>query len=56
MSIWFCEMEVNCPKQWGELQSTDSPLVMNCDECGKSVHWMPFNMRTTFLKSPPLIA
>lgn len=40
MSIWFCEMELNCPKQWGELKSTESPLVMNCDECGQNVHWV----------------
>jgi len=33
-------MEVNCPKQWTELKSTDSPLVMDCDECGQSVHWI----------------
>jgi hypothetical protein len=40
MSIWFCEMELNCPKQWTELKKTNSPLVMNCDECGQPVHWV----------------
>ena len=40
MSIWFCEMELNCPKQWAELKKTNTPLVMNCDECGQPVHWI----------------
>ena len=40
MSIWFCEMDVNCPKKWEELKGTDSPIVMNCDECGQNVHWV----------------
>ena len=40
MGIWFCEMEVNCPKKWDELMATDSDIIRNCDECGKSVHFV----------------
>lgn len=40
MSIWFCEMDFDCPKQWEELNATADPLVRNCDECGKPVHFV----------------
>lgn len=40
MAIWFCEMDFNCPKQWDELISTTDPLVRDCDECGKPVHFI----------------
>lgn len=40
MAIWFCEMEVNCTKQWDELRETAHPLVRDCEECGKPVHFI----------------
>jgi hypothetical protein len=40
MSIWFCEMEINCPKQWDDLAVTSDPLVRDCDDCGKPVHFV----------------
>lgn len=40
MSIWFCEMKVRCPKFWGDLNQTENDLVRDCDECGKSVHFI----------------
>jgi hypothetical protein len=40
MAIWFCEMEFKCPKQWDELTSTADPLVRDCEECGKPVHFV----------------
>jgi hypothetical protein len=40
MAIWFCEMEFNCPKQWDELRATADPLVRDCEECGKPVHFV----------------
>ena len=40
MAIWFCGMDFNCPKQWCELTATADPLVNDCEECGKSVHFV----------------
>jgi hypothetical protein len=40
MGILFCEMEVNCPKQWDELAPTENPLIRNCSDCGKPVHFI----------------
>ena len=40
MAIWFCEMAINCPKVWEELTVTDDPLVRDCTECGKQVHFI----------------
>ncbi len=40
MGIFFCEMEVNCPKQWDELTPTNNPLVRGCAYCGKPVHFI----------------
>lgn len=40
MAIWFCEMDIVCPKQWGELAVTSDPLVRDCAECGKPVHFI----------------
>jgi hypothetical protein len=40
MAIWFCGMEFNCPKQWDELTATADPLVRDCQECGKPVHFV----------------
>ncbi len=40
MGIFFCEMEVNCPKQWDELTLTENPLVRDCADCGKPVHFI----------------
>lgn len=40
MTVWFCEMKVRCPKFWGDLKQTEDELVRNCDECGKSVHFI----------------
>lgn len=40
MAIWFCEMDFNCPKQWEELSTTADPLVRDCGECGKPVHFV----------------
>jgi hypothetical protein len=40
MAIWFCAMEFNCPKQWDELTVTADPMVRQCAECGKSVHYV----------------
>jgi hypothetical protein len=37
MSIWFCEMQVRCPKKWDELQVTANQLIRDCDQCGKPV-------------------
>jgi hypothetical protein len=33
-------MDFNCPKQWEELNVTDDPLVRDCSECGKPVHFV----------------
>lgn len=40
MAIWFCEMDIICPKQWDELAVTADPLVRDCAECGKPVHFI----------------
>lgn len=40
MAIWFCEMDILCPKQWNELAVTADPLVRDCTECGKPVHFI----------------
>ncbi len=40
MAIWFCETDFNCPKEWAELNVTDDPLVRDCAECGKPVHFV----------------
>lgn len=40
MGVWFCEMEFNCSKHWDELAKTSNSLVRDCDECGKSVHFV----------------
>jgi hypothetical protein len=40
MAIYFCEMDFNCPKQWGELNATADSLVRNCEECGKPVQFI----------------
>lgn len=40
MTIWFCEMEVRCPKEWNQLKQTKDELVRDCDECGKPVHFI----------------
>lgn len=40
MAIWFCEMDFNCPKQWDELKATAEPLIRDCEECGKPVHFV----------------
>lgn len=40
MAIWFCEMDIICPKQWDELAVTADPLVRDCSECGKPVHFL----------------
>lgn len=40
MSIWFCEMEVRCPKKWNDLKETSDRLLRDCDECGKTVHFI----------------
>jgi hypothetical protein len=40
MTIWFCEMEVRCPKNWDSLTVTSDKLVRDCDECGKPVHFV----------------
>jgi len=40
LGIWFCEMEVNCPKQWEELTPTDDPKIRNCADCHKPVHFI----------------
>jgi hypothetical protein len=40
LAIWFCAMDFNCPKQWDELNATADPLVRDCEECGKSVHFV----------------
>jgi hypothetical protein len=40
MAIWFCEMDFNCPKQWDELNATADPLIRECEECGKPVHFI----------------
>lgn len=40
MGIFFCEMEVNCPKQWDELTPTENPKVRDCADCGKPVHFI----------------
>ena len=36
----FCEMEVNCPKQWDELTPTEDSLVRGCSDCGRPVHFI----------------
>lgn len=33
-------MDFNCPKQWDELDATADPLVRDCAECGKPVHFV----------------
>jgi hypothetical protein len=40
MGVWFCEMEINCSKQWDELSKTGDTLLRNCVDCGKSVHFV----------------
>jgi hypothetical protein len=40
MSIWFCEMEVNCEKSWEELTETKESLVRHCEECNKDVFFI----------------
>ncbi len=40
MGIFFCEMEVDCPKQWEELTPTENPLIRDCADCGKPVHFI----------------
>jgi len=40
MTIWFCDMDVNCPKSWDELKLTSDPLIRNCSDCGKPVHFI----------------
>jgi hypothetical protein len=40
MGILFCEMDVNCPKEWDELALTENPLIRNCSDCGKPVHFI----------------
>lgn len=40
MTIWFCEMEVKCPKKWDQLKETKDELIRDCDECGKPVHFI----------------
>ena len=40
MGIWFCQMEINCPKKWDELTTTVNPLIRNCSDCGKLVHFI----------------
>lgn len=40
MAIWFCEMDIVCPKQWDELAVTADPLLRDCSECGKPVHFI----------------
>ena len=38
MTIWFCEMVVDCQANWEELKFTDNPRVRDCENCGKQVH------------------
>lgn len=40
MTILFCEMEVDCPKHWDELTPTEDPLVRDCTDCGRPVHFI----------------
>lgn len=40
MGVWFCEMEINCSKQWEELSETGDSLRRDCGDCGKSVHFV----------------
>ena len=40
MAIWFCEMDFNCSMQWDDLDATSDPLVRDCKECGKLVHFV----------------
>lgn len=40
MTIWFCEMEIRCPKNWDDLKETEDKLIRNCDECGKPVQFV----------------
>ena len=40
MGVWFCEMEINCSKQWDELSETGDSLRRDCGDCGKSVHFV----------------
>lgn len=37
MGIWFCEMEIECPKNWDDLSETQNSKVRDCSSCGKSV-------------------
>ena len=37
MTIWFCEMVVDCRVKWEELKPTDNPRVRDCESCGKEV-------------------
>jgi hypothetical protein len=40
MVIWFCDRDVNCPRKWEELKTTDNPLVRDCSDCGKPVQFI----------------
>jgi hypothetical protein len=40
MGVLFCEMEVDCPKQWDELTPTEDPLIRDCTDCGSPVHFI----------------
>ena len=46
MEIVFCKMKFICSKNWVELTLTEIPLVRNCEDCGKPVHYV--NDRASF--------
>ncbi len=46
MEIVFCEMKFICSKKWDDLTLTENPLVRNCADCGKPVHYV--NDQTSF--------
>ena len=40
MEIVFCEMKFICSKKWDDLTLTEKPLVRDCEDCGKPVHYV----------------
>lgn len=40
MEIVFCEMKFICSKKWNGLTLTENPLVRDCEDCGKPVHYV----------------
>ena len=40
MEIVFCKMKFICSKNWDDLTPTETPLVRNCEDCGKPVHYV----------------